>query len=89
MFTFLDHNGVPWNNNNAEHVIKRFVKYRRDTNGRYSEKTLKEYLILASVFETCEFNNVNVLQFLLSKERTVESLTRNRHGNIKVSAISC
>jgi hypothetical protein len=89
MFTFLDHNGVPWNNNNAEHAIKRFVKYRRDTNGRYSEKTLKEYLILASVFETCEFNNVNVLQFLLSKERTVESLTRNRHGNIKVSAISC
>jgi hypothetical protein len=24
MFTFLDHGGVPWNNNNAEHAIKRF-----------------------------------------------------------------
>jgi hypothetical protein len=23
MFTFLDHDGVPWNNNNAEHAIKR------------------------------------------------------------------
>ena len=22
MFTFLDHDGVPWNNNNAEHAIK-------------------------------------------------------------------
>jgi hypothetical protein len=88
MFTFLDHNGVPWNNNNAEHAIKRFAKYRRDTDGRYSEKTLREYLILASVFETCEFNNVNVLKFLLSKERTVESLTRNGHGVIKLATIS-
>jgi hypothetical protein len=74
MFTFLDHDGVPWNNNNAEHAIKRFVKYRRDTDGRYSEKTLNEYLILASIFETCEFNSVNVLKFLLSKERTVDGL---------------
>ena len=79
MFTFLDHNGVPWNNNNAEHAIKRFVKYRRDNNGRYSEKTLKEYLVLASVFETCEFNNINVLKFLLSQERSIESLTRSLH----------
>ena len=29
MFTFLDFDGVPWNNNNAEHAIKRFAKYRR------------------------------------------------------------
>jgi Transposase IS66 family len=87
MFTFLDHNGVPWNNNNAEHAIKRFVKYRRDNDGRYSEKTVKEYLILASVFETCEFNNVNVLKFLLAKERTVDSLTRARHGRIKLAPV--
>src|SRR6202040_203500 len=89
MFTFLDHDGVPWNNNNAEHAIKRFAKYRRDNDGRFSEKTVKEYLILSSVFETCEFNNVNVLKFLLSKERTVESLTRARYGRIKLAPICC
>jgi hypothetical protein len=76
LFTFLDHDGVPWNNNNAEHAIRRFVKHRRDTDGRYSENTLKDYLVLASVFETCEFNSVNVLKFLLSRERTVEGLLR-------------
>lgn len=76
MFTFLDHDGVPWNNNNAEHAIKRFAKHRRDADGRFSEKSLKEYLILASVFETCEFNSVNVLKFLLSKEQTIEGLMR-------------
>ena len=68
MFTFLDFDGVPWNNNNAEHAIKRFAKYRRDADGRFTERTLKEYLVLASVFETCEFNNVNVLKFLISEE---------------------
>jgi Transposase IS66 family len=76
MFTFLDHDGVPWNNNNAEHAIKRFAKYRRDNDGRHSERTLKDYLVLASVFETCEFNGVNVLKFLLSKEQTVDGLRR-------------
>jgi hypothetical protein len=29
MFTFLDHGGVAWNNNNAEHAIRRFAKYRK------------------------------------------------------------
>jgi hypothetical protein len=76
IFTFLNHDGVPWNNNNAEHAIKRFAKYRRTADGSYTERSLKEYLILASVLETCEFNNVNVLKFLLSKETTLEALLR-------------
>jgi hypothetical protein len=72
LFTFLDHDGVPWNNTNAEHAIKRFAKYRRDADGRFTERSLEEYLMLASVFETCEFKNVNVLEFLLSKETSIE-----------------
>ncbi len=76
MFTFLDHDGVPWNNNNAEHAIKRFAKYRRDADGRFTERTLEEYLVLSTVFETCEFNNVNTLKFLLSKETTLEALLK-------------
>ncbi|TKS62099.1 MAG: hypothetical protein EWM73_02807 [Nitrospira sp.] len=76
MFTFLDYDGVPWNNNNAEHAIKRFAKYRRNTDGCYTERSLKEYLVLASVLETCDFNKVNVLKFLLSKEATLGGLFR-------------
>ena len=76
MFTFLDYDGVPWNNNNAEHAIKRFAKYRRNTDGCYAERSLKEYLVLASVLETCDFNKVNVLKFLLSKEATLGGLFR-------------
>jgi DNA-directed RNA polymerase subunit RPC12/RpoP len=76
MFTFLDRDGVPWNNNNAEHAIKRFAKYRRDAEGRFTERSLQEYLVLATVLETCEFNNVNVLRFMLSKETTLEGLLK-------------
>ena len=76
MVTFLNHDGVPWNNNNAEHAIKRFANYRKDADGRFTERTLEEYLVLATVFETCEFNNLNVLKFLLSKETTLEELLK-------------
>jgi hypothetical protein len=85
MFTFLDFDGVPWNNNNAEHAIKRFAKYRRDADGRYTERSLRDYLVLASVFETCEFNNLNVLRFLLSEETTLDGL-KGRHTRNRVSA---
>jgi predicted RecB family nuclease len=83
MFTFLERDGVPWNNNNAEHAIKRFAKHRRDNDGRYSERTLKSYLVLATLFETCAFNNINVLKFLLSKERRLEGLLHGKTGEKK------
>jgi hypothetical protein len=76
LFTFLEYDGIPWNNNNAEHAIKRFVKYRRDANGKFTQRSLEEYLVLATVFETCAFSNVNILKFLLSKEATLEGLLR-------------
>jgi hypothetical protein len=28
LFTFLDHDGVPWNNNNAEHAVRAFTRLR-------------------------------------------------------------
>ena len=86
MFTFLEHDGVPWNNTNAEHAIKAFAKYRRDADGRFTESTLKDYLVLASVLETCAFNNVNVLKFLLSKSTTLDGLLRMAGRNIEPAA---
>jgi hypothetical protein len=76
LFTFLDRNGVPWNNTNAEHAIKRIAKYRMHSDGCFTERSLQEYLVLATVFETCAFNNVNVLKFLLSQETTLEGLLK-------------
>lgn len=38
LFTFLDHDGVPWNNNNAEHAIKAFALLRNVFGGGWPVK---------------------------------------------------
>jgi transposase IS66 family protein len=92
MFTFLEYDGVPWNNNHAEHAIKRFAKYRRVFDGLFTEDSLNEYLILASVLNTCEFNNLNLLEFLLSGEKSLNGLlslakTRSKNFRMRQSSV--
>jgi len=65
LFTFLDYNDVPWNNNNAEHAIKAFARYRRFADGRFTKKSVRDYLTLLSIVQTCEYKCKNDLQFLL------------------------
>jgi hypothetical protein len=72
LFTFLKYDGVPWNNNNAEHAIKRFAHYREITDGHVSESGLADYLVLLSIYQTCEYKRINFLKFLLSGETDME-----------------
>jgi predicted RecB family nuclease len=72
LFTFLKYDGVPWNNNNAEHAIKQFAYYREQTTGALRETGLSDYLVLLSICQTCRYKDVSFLQFLLSKEKDVE-----------------
>lgn len=58
LFTFLDYDGVPWNNNNAEHAIHAFARVRRFADGRFTEDSVREYLVMLSVAETCKYQNV-------------------------------
>ena len=72
LFTFLDHDGVPWNNNNAEHAIKAFVRLRNVIGGTSSVKGIREYLILLSVAETCKCKGASVLDFFRSEQTDVD-----------------
>ncbi len=67
LFTFLNYDGVPWNNNNAEHAIKGFARARRFADGRFTEDSIREYLVMLSVVETCRYQNIVVLKFLLAR----------------------
>jgi hypothetical protein len=58
LFTFLDYDGVPWNNNNAEHAIKAFAALRKGIDGMSSDKGIREYLTLFSIRETCKYLKV-------------------------------
>lgn len=66
LFTFLEYDNVPWNNNNAENAIKPFAKYRINVSGRVDESGVKDYLINLSIYQTCKFKNINYYNFLTS-----------------------
>jgi hypothetical protein len=71
LFTFLDHDGVPWNNNNAEHAIKALVKLRRSIGGQSSPRGMRDYLVLLSVSQTCRYRGLSFLDFLKSGKADV------------------
>jgi len=73
LFAFLEHDGVPWNNNNAEHAVKYFARYRRRFNGQVTENGLGDYLILLSLYVTCELRGIRFLDFLLSAQRDIDT----------------
>lgn len=72
LFTFMNYNGVPWNNNNAEHAIKHFADYRNTVAGQIREFGLRNYLMLLSAYQTCEYKGISFLKFLLSKETDID-----------------
>jgi predicted RecB family nuclease len=65
LFTFLDRDGVSWNNTNAEHFIKPFAWYRRTANGIFTARSIKDYLIILSIAETSKGRGEDFLEFLL------------------------
>lgn len=74
LFTFLDYDGVPWNNNGAEHAVKSFMKFKRTSDGLFSERSLTEALVMLSILETCKLNGVKRLRFLLSGKTDLASI---------------
>jgi len=73
LFTFIDHDGVPWNNNNAENAIKRFAYYREETTGLLKEAGLIDYLVLLSICQTCRYKGISFLKFLVSGGQNVDA----------------
>ena len=73
LFTFLDHDGVPWNNNNAEHAIKALVRLRNSIGGKSSANGMRDYLVLLSICETCRYKGASFLDFLRSGEMDVDT----------------
>lgn len=78
LFTFLSHDGVPWNNNNAEHAVKAFATLRKVIGGTSTEKGIREYLILLSICETCKYKGLDFLDFLRSGEKNIDAFALNQ-----------
>jgi hypothetical protein len=89
LFTFLDYDGVPWNNNNAENAIKGFATLRRVIGGSSTEKGLRESLALLSICQTLRNKGHNFLQFLRSQDKSIyEFLKRfERESSARISRL--
>ena len=78
LFTFLHFDGVPWNNNNAEHAVKHFATLRHTIGGVTTEKGIGDYLILLSLCETCKYMDLDFLDFLRSGEKDIHAFAESR-----------
>lgn len=87
LFTFLHHDGIPWNNNNAEHALKRFAYYRELSDGMLTEVGLSEYLVLLSINVTCKYKEVSFLQFLMSREKDIDVFLKSGRQRRSSSAV--
>jgi len=72
LFTFLDYDGIPWNNNNAEAAIKAIAVYRRENDGIPTQKGIQDYLTLLSIEQTCKYRGLSFFEFLRSGEKSIE-----------------
>ncbi len=68
LFTFLDHDDVPWNNNNAEHAMKHIAWYRDETCNLHTAHSISNHLILLGMYVTCRYRDISFLKFMLSRK---------------------
>jgi hypothetical protein len=67
LFTFLEQDGIPWNNNAGERAL-RHLAVQRKISGSFFESFTPQYLLLLGIMQTCRFQGQSLLKFLLSKE---------------------
>jgi hypothetical protein len=72
LFTFLDYDGVTWNNNNAENALKLVASRRGLLGTSVSESGLKDYLVFLSIYQTLKRKGISLLRFLLSGDADLE-----------------
>jgi hypothetical protein len=68
LFTFLNYDDIPWNNNNAEHAVKAFAKIRDIVRGTFTARTVRNNLVLLSICQTCKYSGVDFFEFMRSGE---------------------
>ena len=71
LFTFLDYDGIPWNNNNAEHAVRAFARLRNAI-GTSTPKGTREYATLLSIQQTLRYRGMTFLEFMRSGRMEID-----------------
>ena len=81
LFTFLEQDNIPWNNNMAERAIRQLAVQRKISTN-FFEHTVPDYLLLLGIAQTCRFQDKSFLKFLLSEEIDIEKIRVIKHKKI-------
>jgi hypothetical protein len=68
LFTFLDHDGIPWNNNMAERALRHLV-VQENISKTFYKSVFPQHLLLLGIMQTCRFRKLSFLRFLVSGEK--------------------
>ncbi len=77
LFTFLEQDAIPWNNNTAERAI-RHLAIQRKISGSFSESGATSYLVLLGIMQTCRFQDKSLLKFFMSGEKDIDKFKRTK-----------
>jgi len=72
LFTFLEHDGIPWHNNTAENAI-RHLAIQRDMSPSLYESIMGHYLVLLGIRQTCRAQGKSFFRFLFSGETDLDT----------------
>ncbi len=65
LFTFLEEDGVEWNNNAAERALRSSVVIRKITYGNQSDEGAAAHAVLMSLRETCNLRKENFFDYAM------------------------
>jgi hypothetical protein len=72
LFVFLECDNIPWNNNMAERAL-RHIAVQRKISGSFFSSSMQDYLVLLGISQTCRFQNKQLLSFLMSGEKDIDT----------------
>jgi len=67
LFTFMDHEGVPWHNNDAERAIRQGVLHRKISGGRRTWAGAGVFEVLLSTYETAKKRGDRFIEMVRAK----------------------
>jgi transposase len=83
LFTFLQHDGIPWHNNTAERAI-RHLAIQRDISGSFYESGARDYLTLLGIRQTCRSQGKSFFKFLFSGETDLDTFEAHKRKRSQV-----
>ncbi len=69
LFTFLEFDNIPWNNNMAERGLRHLAVQRKIST--HFNNGIKDYLLFLGIMQTCRFQDKSFLKFLLSGRKNL------------------